>query len=52
MRMFNVTGAAATERVKPPNVAGMFYPGDGDALRREVDAPSGGLSRRERRPRR
>ena len=38
MRMFNLTGAAATERVKPPNVAGMFYPGDGDALRREVDA--------------
>ena len=24
--------------MKPPNVAGTFYPGDGDALRREVDA--------------
>ena len=40
MRVFRVSGAAAPapERVKPPNVAGMFYPGDGETLRREVDA--------------
>ena len=41
MRAFKVTGATASERVKPPNVAGMFYPGDSDALRREVDAHLG-----------
>ena len=38
MRVFRTGGAAAPERVKPPNVAGMFYPGDGGVLRREVDA--------------
>ena len=38
MRMSWTSGAPAPERVKPPNVAGMFYPGDGDVLRREVDA--------------
>ena len=38
MRVFKISGAAAPERVKAPNVAGMFYPGDGSALRREVDA--------------
>ena len=38
MRVFKTSGAAASERVKPPNVAGMFYPGDGGVLRREVDA--------------
>ena len=38
MRVFKSGGAAAPERVKPPNVAGMFYPGDGSVLRREVDA--------------
>ena len=37
MRVFRVSGAAAPERVKPPNVAGTFYPGDGETLRREVD---------------
>ena len=41
MWVFKVTGAAAPERVKAPNVAGMFYPGDGEALRREVDAHLG-----------
>ena len=38
MRVFKVTGAAPPERIKAPNVAGMFYPGDAGALRREVDA--------------
>ena len=38
MRVFRFTGRAAPERVKPPNVAGTFYPGAGEALRREVDA--------------
>ena len=38
MRGFNVTGAAPPERIRAPNVAGMFYPGDAAALRREVDA--------------
>ena len=38
MRAFRASGAVAPERVKPPNVAGMFYPGDAGALRREVDA--------------
>ena len=37
MRMFRASGVRAPERVKPPNVAGMFYPGDGSTLRREVD---------------
>ena len=41
MRVFKVRGAAAPERVKAPNVAGMFYPNDGEALRREVDAHLG-----------
>ena len=38
MRVFRISGRNASERVKLPNVAGMFYPGDGDALLREVDA--------------
>ena len=38
MRGFRISGTPARERVKPPNVAGTFYPGDGDVLRREVDA--------------
>ena len=38
MRVFNVTGAASPERIKAPNVAGMFYPDDAGALRQEVDA--------------
>lgn len=41
MRVFKVIGATAPERVKPPNVAGMFYPGDGETLRGEVDAHLG-----------
>ena len=41
MRVFKLSGAATPERVKPPNVAGMFYPGDGETLRREVDARLG-----------
>ena len=38
MRAFNISGTATPERVKRPNVAGMFYPGDGETLRREVDS--------------
>ena len=38
MRVFKVTGATPPERTKAPNVAGMFYPGDAEALCREVDA--------------
>ena len=38
MGLFTVTRAAPPERIKAPNVAGMFYPGDAGALRREVDA--------------
>ena len=38
MRVFKVSGDASPERVKLPNVAGMFYPGDGETLRRQVDA--------------
>ena len=38
MRVLKATGAASPERIKAPNVAGMFYPGDAEALRREVDA--------------
>ena len=38
MRMFKVTGTAPPERIRAPNVAGVFYPGDAGALRREVDA--------------
>ncbi len=37
MRPFSQS-TTASARVKPPNVAGTFYPGDGEALRREVDA--------------
>ena len=35
------SGGSASRRVKPPNVAGAFYPASGDALRREVDAHLG-----------
>jgi len=38
MSLFTVTHAAPPERIKAPNVAGMFYPDDAGALRREVDA--------------
>ena len=38
MHVFKTGSASAPERVKPPNVAGTFYPGDGGVLRREVDA--------------
>ena len=38
MRVFKVSGGASPERVKLPNVAGRFYPGDGETLGREVDA--------------
>ena len=38
MREFKATGAVLHERIKAPNVAGMFYPGDAEALGREVDA--------------
>ena len=38
MRVFKVSGAALPERVRLPNVAGMFYPGDAETLGREVDA--------------
>ena len=38
MRVFKETGAAPPERIRVPNVAGVFYPGDAGALRREVDA--------------
>ena len=41
MRVFSRPSGAVPANVKPPNVAGMFYPGDGDALRREVDAHLG-----------
>ena len=41
MRAFRIGSARAPERVKPPNVAGMFYPGDRETLRREVDAHLG-----------
>ena len=41
MRMFSRSSGAVPANVKPPNVAGMFYPGDGGALRREVDAHLG-----------
>ena len=41
MRVFKAGSISAPERVKPPNVAGMFYPGDGGVLRREVDAHLG-----------
>ena len=41
MRVFRIGSARAPERVKPPNVAGMFYPGDRETLRREVDAHLG-----------
>ena len=38
MRVFRIAGRSAPEKVKRPNVAGTFYPGDREALRREVDA--------------
>ena len=38
MGLFTVTRAVPPERIKAPNVAGMFYPDDAGALRREVDA--------------
>ena len=38
MREFTVTGTGPPERIKAPNVAGMFYPGDAGVLRAEVDA--------------
>ena len=38
MGSFSQSGTGAAARSKPPNVAGMFYPDDGEALRREVDA--------------
>ena len=38
MRFSSRFGSDASARVKPANVAGTFYPGDGEALRREVDA--------------
>ena len=38
MRVFRFAGRSAPEKVKRPNVAGTFYPGDREALRREVDA--------------
>ena len=39
--MFSRSGNIAPARVKRPNVAGMFYPGGGEALRSEVDAHLG-----------
>ena len=41
MPVLRPSGGSATRGVKPPNVAGAFYPGDGDALRREVDVHLG-----------
>ena len=41
MRMFRVSGRKTPAKVKPPNVAGVFYPHDAAALRREVDAHIG-----------
>ena len=38
MRVFKETGAAPPERIRAPNVAGMFYPDEAEVLRREVDA--------------
>ena len=38
MGLFTVTRAAPPNRIKAPNVAGMFYPGDAGALSRDVDA--------------
>ena len=38
MGVSGTSGVAEPARVKPPNVAGRFYPASGDALRREVDA--------------
>ena len=38
MSMFRQSGGTAADRVKAPNVAGMFYPGTRGALRQEVDA--------------
>ena len=36
-----ISGVASPGKVRPPNVAGLFYPSDGEALRREVDARLG-----------
>ena len=44
MHLFRRSGSTDSARVKPPNVAGMFYSGDGEALRREVDAHLGRAS--------
>ena len=41
MPPFNRSETSAAARMKPPNVAGMFYPGRGEALHREVDAHLG-----------
>ena len=41
MPVLRPSGGSASRRVKPPNVAGAFYPASGDALRREVDARLG-----------
>ena len=38
MRVFRIVSRPAPEKVKRPNVAGTFYPGEREALRREVDA--------------
>ena len=38
MRVFRIAGRSSPETVKRPNVAGTFYPGEREALRREVDA--------------
>ena len=37
MRTDRASGRTASATVKPPNVAGSFYPGDAESLRREVD---------------
>ena len=41
MTVFRVSGATAPAKVKPPNVAGTFYPHDAEVLRREIDAHLG-----------
>ena len=38
MRVSSMTGRCTPQKVKRPNVAGTFYPGEREALRREVDA--------------
>ena len=37
MRVFRVSGETPPAKVMQPNVAGMFYPRDAEALRREID---------------